>query len=228
MTDQIVEARKHKTIKHIVYEQIRNNIINGHYPPGYRLIPEHLAQELGVSSTPIREALHSLEVEGLIRITPFHGAEVTQFSMVDIVEIYHIRAALESLATRLAARNFNKENSAQISDIIKEMENALQKKDVERILEMNYMFHQFIWLVAKSPRLKDLLENLYDASQRYRHETLVNPEDFESLYGEHRLIARALMEGNADLAEKYAGEHLERTADYLLSRLETNKSAVNS
>jgi DNA-binding GntR family transcriptional regulator len=211
--------KQYRTIKHIVYDQLRNLIVTGQYLPGYRLITGHLAEQMGVSPTPVREALHSLEVEGLVKFHPYHGAEVTQLSVNEIIEIYHIRAALESLVTRLATPNLAAADFKQIAFLLEEMEQAAQENSSERILEANREFHLIIWKSSKSPRLHELLENYYDASQRFRYVSITVPGRMDQICQEHRQIAKALMEGNADLAGKFAGDQLERTASYLLGSI---------
>jgi DNA-binding GntR family transcriptional regulator len=208
--------KQYRTIKHIVYDQLRNLIVTGQYPSGYRLITDHLAKQMGVSPTPVREALHRLEVEGLVKFNPYHGAEVTQLSVDEIIEIYHIRAALENLVTRLAAPNLTAADFKRIAFLLEEMAQASQEKNLGRILEVNREFHLIIWNASKSPRLHELLENYYDASQRFRYVSITVPRRLDQICQEHRQIIKALLDGNVDLAGKYACDHLERTASYLL------------
>lgn len=216
--------KQYRTIKHIVYDQLRNLIVTGQYSPGYRLITDHLAKQMGVSPTPVREALHRLEVEGLVKFNPYHGAEVTQLSVNEIIEIYHIRAALETLVTRLAVPNLTAADFKQIAFLLEEMEQASQEKNLGRILEVNREFHLIIWNASKSPRLHELLENYYDASQRFRYVSMTVPGNIDQICEEHRQITKALLDGNVELAGKYAGDHLERTASYLLDSLRTRQA----
>ena len=227
MENQPNATSNYRTMKQVVYDRLRHLIVTGQFPSGKRLIINHLAKELGVSPTPVREALHKLEVEGLIKFNPYHGAEVSQLSIDEIVEIYHIRAALETLVTHLAASNLTFEDYSRLDSLINEMEQASKAKDLLRVLEINHEFHLIIWSAAKSPRLCELLENYYDASQRFRYVSINVQSNLDQICEEHGQIVKALRDGNVDLAGKYAGDHLERTAFYLLGSIKT-KETFNS
>ncbi len=203
-------------MKHLVYDELRRLIVNGEYTPGTRLVTESLAKQMGVSPTPIREALHQLEAEGLVKIYPHHGAEVTQLSNAEIIEIYHIRSALERLATRLGQPNLTPTDYERLHTLLDEMDAEVLNKRLDRILDLNREFHKIIWEAARSPHLQDLLENFYDASQRFRNASLTVPGRLSRISHEHRRIVQALQAGDVELAGRYAEEHYEDTAQYLL------------
>ena len=210
---------KYRTMKHLVYDELRRSIVDGEFAPGTRLVTESLAKKLGVSQTPIREALHQLEGEGLVKVIPHHGAEVTQLSNAEIVEIYHIRSALERLATRLGQPNLSLADYERLHSLLDEMDTEVLKKRLDRILDINREFHKIIWKAAESPHLYDLLENFYDASQRFRNASLTIPGRLNLITHEHRLILQALQAGEVELAARYAEEHYEGTAEYLVQAL---------
>src|SRR5512138_2676541 len=158
----------YKTMQEIVYDTIRESIQSGRFGPGRRLVADELAQELGTSRMPVREALRRLEVVGLVSITPHRGAVVSEVSAGEIVEIYHIRAVLEGLAARLAAPHLGPADFDRLNTIVDEMAGAVERDpDVDQMLRRNREFHVTIWQAAQAPRLHDLLENLYDASHRF-------------------------------------------------------------
>ena len=210
---------KYRTMKHLVYDELRHLIVNGEYSPGTRLVTENLAKKLGVSPTPVREALHQLEAEGLVKVNPHHGAEVTQLSNAEIIEIYHIRSALERLATRLGQPNLTPKDYERLYTLLDEMDAEVLNKGLDRILDINREFHKIIWEAARSPYLHDLLENFYDASQRFRNASLTVPGRLNRISQEHRRIVQALQAGDTELAAHYAEEHYEGTAQYLLQSL---------
>jgi DNA-binding GntR family transcriptional regulator len=210
---------QYRTMKLIVYDELRSLIINGDYAPGSRLIAEHLGKRFGVSPTPVREALHRLEAEGLVKTSPHHGIEVSQFSVDEVIEIYHIRGALESLAARMAVSHLTPDDFRQMSDILNDMDDAVAKIDLPHILEVNRKFHALIWRAAQSPRLYDLLENFYDSSQRFRNASIRVPGRLEQISFEHRRIAQALQERNSSLAGQYTLDHYEGTAGNLLESI---------
>ena len=215
----------YRTMKEIAYDTIREAILSGRYPPGQRLIADEVAKELGVSRMPVREALHQLEATGLVSVTPHRGAVVNELSEVEVVEIYHIRAVLDGLAARLATPLLTQADHARINALLDEMASAAQVKDLDRLLRVNRDFHMVIWQAAHAPRLQELLENLYDASQRLRNLSLILPGRLEKLTQDHRLIAEALAAGDASAAERYANEHHEGTARRILNSIEKNHNS---
>lgn len=210
----------YRTMQEIVTDTLRDAILNGKYPPGQRLVADELAKELGVSRMPVREALHRLQVVGLVTMVPHKGAVVSEVSEEEIIEIYHIRGVLDGLATRLAAPNLTPENHARLNEILDQMEAAVKAKDNDRLLVLNREFHEVIWQAARAPRLHTLLRNLYDASQRFRNISLLLPGRIDQITQDHRLIAQALAQNNVADAERFAIEHHEGTARRLLRTFE--------
>jgi DNA-binding GntR family transcriptional regulator len=210
----------YRTMQEIVYDTIRESILSGKYPPKHHLIAEDLAQELGVSRMPVREALHRLEVAGLVTMLPHRGAVVCEFSEPEIIEVYHIRAVLDGLAARLATPNMSDADLAKMNSLVEEMQSSIKAEDTEGFLRANRDFHMLIWQAARAPRLQDLLENLYDSSQPFRNTSVQIPGRADQIIDEHRRIADALMKRDAVAAEKCANDHHERTAVRLLNSLE--------
>jgi DNA-binding GntR family transcriptional regulator len=213
----------YRTMQEIVCDAIRDGILSGRYPAGQRLVAADLAQELGVSRMPVREALHRLVAAGLVSMLPHRGAVVSEFSQSEIVELYHIRAALDGLATRLAAPRFTAPDSARLEALLREMAIAVKAKDPEKVLRANREFHRLVWQAARAPRLHALLENLYDASQRFRNMSVVLPGRLARMTQEHRRIARALTRGDAGSAERAAIAHYEGTARKILTSMRAGR-----
>ena len=211
---------KYRTMPEIAYDTIRDAILSGRHAPGQRLVTEELAKELGVSRMPVREALHRLEVAGLITITPHKGAVVSELSEAEVAEIFHIRAVLEGLATRLATTQLTPVDHKRLSTLLEEMERAAGAHDPGKALVINRDFHTVIWKAARAPRLRELLENLYDACQRFRNLSVLLPGRLGQISQEHRRIARALAQGDAAAAERHANAHYEGTARRLLRSIE--------
>ena len=211
---------KYRTMQEIAYGAIRDGILAGRHSPGQRLIADELAKELGVSRMPVREALHRLEAAGLVTIAPHRGAMVSELSENECAEIYHIRAVLDGLATRLASPNLSQADHTRLSRLLDEMDAAVTAQDLERVLRVNREFHTLIWDAARAPRLRELLENLYDASQRFRNISVLIPGRLDQITHEHRLIAEALARGDAAAAERFANEHHEGTARRLLASID--------
>ncbi|MFI5341166.1 MAG: GntR family transcriptional regulator [Candidatus Methylomirabilales bacterium] len=218
----------YRTMQEIVYDTIRDAILRGRYRPGQRLVADELAKEIGVSRMPVREALHRLEAAGLVTLTPHRGAVVNEISESEIIEIYHIRGVLDGLAARLSAPHLTQADYDRLNAVLDEMAAAAKAKDLDRVLRVNRDFHQLIWQAARAPRLHSLLENLYDASQRFRNISVLLPGRLEQLTQEHRRIARALARGDVSRAERFAIEHHEGTALRLLRAVEQGKRMAAS
>ena len=216
----------YRTMQEIVYDTIREAILTGRYAPGQRLVADDLAQELGTSRMPVREALHRLEVAGLVSITPHRGAIVSELSEPEIVEIYHIRAVLEGLAARLAISHLTPADYDRLNAIMDEMATAgTDGPNMDHVLRANRDFHEIIWQAARAPRLYELVRNLYDACQRFRNISILIPGRVAQIIQEHRCLTRSLAEGDVVAAERYANEHYENTAQRLLAEVEKTKES---
>lgn len=208
---------EYRTLQEIVYDAIRDNIVSGRYRPGQRLRSDEVARELGVSRMPVREALHRLEVAGLVTIAPHRGAVVTQLSREEIIEIYRIRGVLEGLATQLAAAHLTRKDYEQLQTNMAEMAAAAQAKDIQLAQRLNHEYHLIIWRAAHAPRLLELLENLFETSQRFRNFSYLVPGHLEHMVQSHQRVADALIRGDVAAAERYAIEHHLQTIQYLLT-----------
>lgn len=217
-------ATAYRTMKEIAYDAIREAILSGRFPPGQRLVADELAQEFGTSRMPVREALQRLENAGLVSITPHRGAVVSELSEQEIVEVYHIRAVLEGLAARLAAPRLSPADYNRLNALIDDMAStSTAEPDLEQLLRGNRDLHEIIWQAAQAPRLHELLENLYDASRRFRNISILLPGRLDQIVEEHRRIVRALAAGDPAAAERFANEHHEITAQRLLDEVEKSK-----
>ena len=193
-------------------------------PQGHRLVADDLAQEFGTSRMPVREALQRLENAGLVSITPHRGAVVSELSEQEIVEVYHIRAVLEGLAARLAAPHLGPADYDRLNALIDDMASTgTAEPDLDQLLRGNRDLHEIIWQAAQAPRLHELLENLYDASRRFRNISILLSGRLEQIVQEHRRIVQALAAGDPAAAERFANEHHEITAQRLLDEVEKTK-----
>jgi DNA-binding GntR family transcriptional regulator len=217
-------ATAYRTMRDITYDAIREAILSGRFLPGQRLVADELAQEFGTSRMPVREALQRLENAGLVSSTPHRGAVVNELSEQEIVEVYHIRAVLEGLAARLAAPYLGPADYERLNALIDEMAaTSTTAPDLELLLCGNRDFHEIIWQAARAPRLHELLENLYDASRRFRNISILLSGRLEQIVQEHRRIVQALEAGDPAAAERFANEHHEITAQRLLDEVEKTK-----
>ena len=211
--EQITPIRQdYRTIQDIVFTTLRDDILSGRVKPGEKLNTSQLSQRLGVSRTPIRESLNRLTSIGLVENIPHRGAYVRKLSIEEIIEIYYIRAALEGIAARLATRNLKEEEIQRLLGICDEMESYLSSGDYQKILEINFQFHNTVYQAAQSPRLHSLISQYYRQSEQYRALGLELPGRYTEICEEHRNIARALEARDMERAEYYAREHHLNTA----------------
>jgi DNA-binding GntR family transcriptional regulator len=203
-----------------VFTQIQNDILNGYYKPGDSLIETKLSEQLGVSRTPIREALRQLELEGLVYSVPNKGVVVKGISSKDIEDIYAIRMRIEGLAARWAAEKITDEELEELKQAV-ELEGFYTKKhNLDQLLQFDSKFHEIIYRACKSKPLTHTLSSFHNFIQRARFLSMNTPGRAKLALNEHKAILRALMERNADLAEKLAVEHVRNASLNLFNQKE--------
>jgi DNA-binding GntR family transcriptional regulator len=220
-----IDTSSHKQLRNIVAEQMRAAILNGHYKPGEWLRQERLAQDLGVSQMPVREALKELAAEGLIEHVPYRGARVVVFSIDDILDLYSHRAFLESRAAFTAAEIITSEELAIIKDLQAEVEKHGAPESVLKYRELNRKFHQHIYLASKREYLIRTLNQMWAAFPTMLianfAATAVQPlPERDSVdVAEHRAIISALESHNPPAAEQAMKKHILVTSDHLVTFL---------
>jgi DNA-binding GntR family transcriptional regulator len=196
------------SLRNKVFKYIKSQIINGVYAPGETLLELKLADELGVSRTPIREAIRLLEVEGLVETTAKKGAVVLGISHKDVQDIYAIRQLVEGLAARWAVERITPMDLKELQKIFDLMEFYAQKNDVEELAELDNRFHHLIYENSGSKILNLTLSNLHQYVQLARLESLKIQNRLPRTISEHRAILNALLAKDADAAEKALIEHV--------------------
>ena len=210
---------EHKTISLAdqVFEHIETDILSGKYQKGENLTESKLSQELGVSRTPIREALRRLEQEHLIEEAP-KGMVVVGISDKDLADIFEIRAALEGKAAALAAKNHTEEQINIIREALEFQEFYLGKQDPDRIKSMDSRFHETIYKMSGSTIFYEVLMPLHKKILKYRKASVSDSSRAEASVAEHRAIYEALTAGNAELAEKLTCEHLSNAYSHIVKK----------
>lgn len=203
------------TLRGRVFNRLREDILSGKYEKDEELREITIGAELGVSRTPVREALRQLELEGLVKIVPNKGAYVTGISAKDIHDIYHIRSYLEGLCARWACDHITEEQLEQLEEIIYLSEFHTKKKHMEQIVELDNKFHEVIYEACQSKMLEHVLRDFHHYVERVRRVSLSNAERATNSNNEHTAILEALRAKDGELAEKLAHEHIIRTIDNL-------------
>jgi DNA-binding GntR family transcriptional regulator len=206
-----------RTVAGLVAERLRAEIVGGERAPGSRLPQVEIARRLGVSTTPVREALAMLQREGLVRLHPQRGAVVFIPTVADLREHYEIRAALESLAASLTAQAFEAAWAPPLEALLDEMRTG---PPAARYLELNQRFHTQLYEHSGRSKLVDMIANLRDASSAYLH-IYRAAGDFpvERLDREHRAMLAACLVRDGEAAAEATRLHLERTVEHVAARL---------
>ncbi len=197
-------------VRERAYEYLKSSVLSGHFNPGERLTEEHLANKLGVSRTPVREALHKLESEGLIKPLETRGFIVSRDSIDEVEELFEIRALLEGHALRIISEKISERDLEQLNGFIEKAEEALRKKRIDEVFKWNTKFHDLLHnMVAEKRRLHRLMVNVRKYALRYRKDTLQYPDGGRRTIDGHRKILLALKLKDPDLCEKIMREHIQ-------------------
>jgi DNA-binding GntR family transcriptional regulator len=198
-----------KTIRRRIYEHLREQLLNGQIPPRQHLIEAKIAKELGTSRTPVREALHSLELEGLIESIPRVGYVVKPINEDEVEEICEIRAAIEGLAARWAIEKAHKKLVVELEKNISISEDKVSKGDVRAFVDMDAQFHEIISKFSGSQRLLELAQTLRRHMLRYRIQSIYLVANVLRAIDGHKGILRAIEKRNFEEVNKAIQHHME-------------------
>ncbi len=198
-----------------VFHHIREDILNGRYGQNEELREITVAEELGVSRTPVREALRQLELEGLVNIIPNKGAYVTGITEKDVRDIYKIRSLLEGLCARWATAFISREQLEEMEENVYLFEFHEKKGNSEQLYELDTRFHQILYEASQCKIMEHMLKDYHHYVQRVRKFTLSSRERAHNTNLEHADIVNAIKEKDADLAEKLANKHILNALDNL-------------
>lgn len=209
----------YKPLREVVFENIRKAIIEGVLKPGERLMEIQLSEQLGVSRTPVIEAIRMLELEGLVVMLPRKGAYVANISKKDLMDILEVRVALEGLAAYCATDRMTKDHIKKLETISKELEEAVYKNDVETMLAKDEEFHTLIFEATGNKRLISMMINIWETVYRFRLMYMSDYSSAVNIVDEHKKIIEAFKKGKANLAEKLAKEHIELAQQFMIEKL---------
>lgn len=211
------------SLREKIYHRLKNAILDGVYKPGESLIEMKLAKELGVSRTPVREAIRQLELEGLVSSIPNKGVIVEGVTPQDVEDIYTIRKMIEGLAARWAAEKISDTQLTDLKDILDLIEFYTEKGEIDKVSELDSRFHDVIFKASNSRPLESVLSNFHHFIQRARLASVkTSGRAFYSLE-EHRKIYEALRVRDPDAAEKAMLHHVGSAISNLYPYLKKNK-----
>lgn len=206
-------------LRDVVFNTLRQAILRGELKPGTRLMEIQLANKLGVSRTPIREAIRKLENEGLVLMTPRKGAEVAEITEKNMLDVLEVRKTLEELAAELACDRITEQQVEELIAAQDAFEKALKTSDVTKIAEADVAFHDVIFAATDNQRLVNLLNNLREQMYRFRIEYLKESEKYPVLIAEHKQLIEAISGGQKEIARETIAKHIDnqvRTVLYMI------------
>lgn len=206
-------------LRDVVFQTLRKAILTGELMPGERLMEIHLAQKLGVSRTPIREAIRKLELEGLVMNIPRRGAQVAEISERGLRDVLEVRRALDTFCAELACERISDEEKEALKKACKDFEAAVETKDVTVIAKADVAFHDIIVGATGNERLVALQNNLAEQMYRYRFEYIKDVSQHGRLIEEHRVLMDAILKGNIIGARDAAREHIDNQEKSILMQI---------
>ena len=210
------DIQNHKPLREMVYEELKMQILKGSIIPGTRMMEVELAEEMGVSRTPIREAIRKLEKEGLVTIEPRRGAYASMISTEDMVEILEVRQDLEGLAAYFAADRMTGEQMAELKEVSNNYNEAVKRGKMEDMIKYDTRFHHIIVESCRNKILVQMIEQLQELVLRFRYIYYDNFRRAENMPEEHEAIVAAISEGNADKARAAADIHIDRLKELVV------------
>lgn len=217
--DLKLEISEYKPLREVVFEVVRKSILEGKFAPGERLMETQLAEQLGVSRTPVREAIRKLELEGLVVMVPRRGAYVASMSVKDISETFEIRAALEGLAASLAVEKITPDEIESMEVNVLKMSQFIEEKNIQMIVETDEQFHDVLINAGRNKKLTQMISLLREQIKRFRLASLSKIDRQSLVLGEHRQILEAIAERDQEKAQTLVEKHISNSEDSLLNAI---------
>ena len=214
-----VTMNEYLPLRDVVFNTLRRAILRGELKPGERLMEIQLANKLGVSRTPIREAIRKLELEGLVLMIPRKEAEVAEITEKNLRDVLEVRCALEELAVQLACDRIERNRIRELHAAAAHFRDILDSDDITQIAAADEAFHDVIFKATGNERLIQLLNNLREQMYRYRIEYLKKKECYPQLLKEHATIMKAIEEHDKEKATRITGQHINNQVDTVVDTI---------
>lgn len=210
-------------LRDVVFNTLRQAILTGELKPGERLMEIHLANKLGVSRTPIREAIRKLELEGLVTMIPRRGAEVAQITEKSMNDVLEVRRALDALCVELACERITEEDLGRLKQACEAFEAAVRTKDIKKVAKADVELHDIIVQATGNQRLIQLINNLSEQMYRYRFEYIKDIGQHQRLIDEHRMIYESIVKKDKEAASQAAHVHIDNQKKAIISQIRSEK-----
>ncbi len=203
-----MKINEYLPLREVVFNTLRQAIIQGEFHPGERLLEVTIANKLGVSRTPVREAIRMLELEGLVVMIPRKGAEVANITVKDLKDALEVRMAIEALSVKLACERIDEECMEELKENCMKFKEAINSKLVPAIVEGDEAFHNTIYKASKNQKLINTAMTLREQVYRYRVEYVKDFSYHDKLILEHDQITMAILKRDAEAAQRIMNEHI--------------------
>lgn len=224
-SDFTVHMNEYLPLRDVVFNTLRQAILKGELKPGERLMEIALAERLGVSRTPIREAMRKLELEGLVVMIPRRGAQVANITEKDLNDVLEVRIVLENMAVENACNRMTEEEMDQLWASEKEFEQTMVDGNLVHLAEADVAFHEVIYKASDNRRLIQVLNNLREQIYRYRVEYLKDEDTRNDLVKEHRELTEAIRRRDVKAAQEISFRHIENQRQAIIRTIEAEEAA---
>lgn len=223
MSNMQIHMEEYLPLRDVVFKTLRQEILTGELKPGERLMEIHLANRLGVSRTPIREAIRMLELEGLVTMIPRRGAEVANITEKNLRDVLEVRRVLDALAVSLACERITEEEKEQLGMACIVFAKATETKNVTTIARADVALHDIIIKAAGNDRLAQIVGNLGEQMYRYRFEYIKDESTHASLVEEHRIIYESIVRGDRQTAAEAVKMHIDNQEKSIINQIYRQK-----
>lgn len=223
MSNMQIHMEEYLPLRDVVFKTLRQEILTGELKPGERLMEIHLANRLGVSRTPIREAIRMLELEGLVTMIPRRGAEVANITEKNLRDVLEVRRVLDALAVSLACEHITEEEKEQLRMACIAFAKATETKNVTTIARADVALHDIIIKAAGNDRLAQIVGNLGEQMYRYRFEYIKDESTHASLVEEHRIIYESIVRGDRQTAAEAVKMHIDNQEKSIINQIYRQK-----
>lgn len=206
-------------LRDVVFQTLRKAILTGELKPGERLMEIHLADKLGVSRTPIREAIHKLELEGLVTMLPRRGAMVSEISENGLKDVLEVRRSLDAFCAELAAKRISGEEKEALKNAYGAFNEAVATGDATIMAKADVAFHDIIIKATGNERLIMIINNLGEQMYRYRFEYIKDETKRDDIMHEHRALMESIINGDEQAAGNAARIHIDNQEKAIIRRL---------
>lgn len=213
---EISEHASHKPLREQVYDQLKRRLLTGRIKPGTRMMEIDLAADLGVSRTPVREAIRELGKEGLVSIEPRRGAYASEISVKDMIDTLTVRENLDALAAYLASSRITKAEEKKLLELTDKYAEAIESGDMDTMIRADEAFHKRVAKLSGNKTLYQVVRTVQTQVLRFRYLYYEDLANYKNMPTEHREIIEALVSGDSEHAREVAFTHVRRLKDFVI------------